>query len=200
MGGRLRPRNLLHLRLGPVSSCQLVLPVLLHVLEEDLAWANDSGALSEVLELVEANLSAMVPDIWLGGGSTKARPSQRRSESDAVAVGMNEVGGGASEKRIFGRTLQLLYGLKPTGSRYDILPLGGEARKRTRPDGTIERTYDSATLCGSTLLLWAFRFDPENPHRPLPTEVIAPLPPAQEPEAAAAAPGAPVDGAAQETA
>jgi hypothetical protein len=150
-----RVRNCINLEVG--TKRKKVLPLLLHILSDDLEWFNATPALwIELLGLIKEKvlpplLSATAAEAAKTAEDFKSRKKARRDE-----------------KCVQGEGLQFTYGFRMTRLRFAVLTFNDAAEdedlqsdeERAAKLAKFRPAYSSLPVHDTTLLIWVYRFVP----------------------------------------
>jgi hypothetical protein len=147
-----RVRNCINLEVG--TRRKRVLPLLLHILSDDLEWFNAAPALwTELLELLKEKvlpplLSTTAAEAAKSAEDFKSRKKARRDE-----------------KCVQGEGLQFTYGFRITRPRFAVLTFNDAAEDQdlqsdeeaAAQPAAFKPAYSSLPVHNTTLLIWVYR-------------------------------------------
>jgi len=156
-----------------------VWPLRLNIPHSHLDYFNsdDGSRLQEVFDLLKEHQEEVFPQhigqiipFLLPGGGKNSSSTKRFQGSSSGKSGR----GGDAEGRLFGLTVQLQYGHRETKPLFTVLTFPSQSHE-TAPSSSssTSSSFRSLPLSRSCLVVWAYKYDPDNPDEPLPTEVTS---------------------------
>mmetsp|Transcript_7039 Transcript_7039/g.9430 ORF Transcript_7039/g.9430 Transcript_7039/m.9430 type:complete len:228 (-) Transcript_7039:51-734(-) len=161
-----------------IQGYQKILCMVLHITKPDLEWFNKNSEvlLKELLDLIQKHVNI------------RGEIALDRLSSVEKSTYVKPVAGLVTGKRarpgdlpcVQGTSLQFTYHFRKTQPSFTILL--PNPNKRLRTDANLKQQVDgsssfrSFSVSEKSLLVWVYRFDPQNPYAPLPSQASNVLP------------------------